>query len=93
MARYAQSGRLRTVGLTHEVAQVFNGEDFSEIFKGIIRNNYTGSLAAYGKTMLAFESFEGPHVRDNRSFCRVLKQAVQQGRSESGPRAYPLGVR
>ena len=82
MARYARSGRLRTVGLAHEVAQFINGEDFSEIFKGRIRNNYTGSLPGYGKTMLAFEIFEGPHICNNRSFCRVLKQAIQQGRSE-----------
>ena len=73
---------MRTVGLTHEVTQFFNGEDFSEIFKGKIRNNYTGSPAGYGKTMLAFESFKGPHVCNNRSSRRVLKQAVQQGRSE-----------
>jgi hypothetical protein len=64
------------------MAQFFNGEDFSEIFKGKISNNYMGSPAGYGQTMLAFESFEGPHVCDNRSSCRVLKQAVQQGRSE-----------
>ena len=73
---------MRTVGLAHEVAQYFNGEDFSEIFKERIRNNYTGSLLGYGKTMLAFESFEGPHVCNNRNSCRVLKQAIQQGHSE-----------
>ena len=82
MARYARSGRLRTVGLAHEVAQFFNGEDFLEIFKERIRNNHTGSLPGFGKTMLAFESFKGPHVCNNRSSCRLLNQAIQQGRSE-----------
>ena len=73
---------MRTVSTNHELAQLFNGEEFSEVFKGRIRNNYAGSLADDGKTMLAFESFESPHVCDNKSSCRVLKQAVQQGRSE-----------
>jgi len=73
---------LRTVGLTHEVAQFFNGEDFSEMFKWRVRNTYTGSLPGYGKTLLASESFEGPHLCDQRSSCRVLEQALQQGRSE-----------
>ena len=51
---------MRTVSANHELAQLFNGEEFSEVFKGRIRNNYAGSLPDYGKTMLAFESFESP---------------------------------
>ena len=34
-----------------------------------------GMLAGYEKIMLASESFNAPHVCDNRSSFRVLKQA------------------
>ena len=73
---------MRTVAFTHELAQVFEGADFSDIFKGRIRNHYAETLAGYRKTLWAFEGLEDPHVCNNRSSGRVLKQAIQQGRSE-----------
>jgi len=42
--------------------------------------------------MLARESFDGPHVGPiGECSRRMLKKAVQQGRSERRAEAYPLG--
>ena len=71
-----------TVGFPHVVAQFFEGEDFSEIFKGRIRNNYAGSLAGYGKTMLAPESFDGPHVWHNGKTLPQDAQKVRPARPQ-----------
>ena len=75
------------------VAQFFEGEDFSEIFKGRIRNNYARSLAGLWKDYV--------DIRELRWSARVAqrentpagcsKSSSSKATASENPEAYPLG--
>jgi hypothetical protein len=84
---------LGTVGFPHEVAQFFEGEDFSGMFDERIRDSCVGSLVGYGKTMLASEMlrwFARVAQRENTP-AGCSKSSSNKAAAREDPEAYPLG--
>ena len=74
-------------------AQFFEGEDFSEMFDERIRDGCAGSLAGYGKTMLASEMlrwFARVAQRENNP-AGCAKSSSSKAAASEDPEAYPLG--
>jgi hypothetical protein len=58
-----------------------------------LRVDQAALLAGCGNTLWVRVNFTGLRVLDNRGApCRMLKMAVQQGRSERRGEAYPCGT-
>ena len=66
------------------------GADFRGGLDVRIRDSFGGSLAGYGITIWVRQNFER---HNRRTLRRVLKQAIQQGRSERRSGGVPSGVR
>jgi hypothetical protein len=63
-----------------------------QAFFGACESCHLCPLASCENTMPARENFDGRHACHNRKDSRrMLKKAVQQGRSERRAEAYPLG--
>ena len=65
-----------------QLAQFFSSEECSKNFNRKLWRNDEESLAVYRNPTFVRENFEGLHMRDKKKYCWVLKQDLQQGRSE-----------
>ena len=69
----------------HEVTQFFNGEDFSEIFKGRIRGNYAGCSQSSSSKAAASEDSEAyplgyvEDLNDARTMYGHRRVSARQG--------------